>query len=406
MNSPLEQRLKELSNRSSWRLDDGVREETRKRLLMLEAPVTAQTASSLLYSILRLPHDITEMVARPYAIVSLVVVMMLGGWITSVNASLDTLPGDTFYSVKIASEQAQLTFAGTEARNRLHAQFASRRLNEVTTLVERGSTDKDARLKVAIQGLKKKIEAAKNDLKKSPSDAQAIELSRLIDHSKSALDQAISVSESVHDATSTAALVASQGSTDAAHTEVVNVLSSTASDSVVSAGELSRQFTNEVRDILGTTTVLSGRLDLIERVVNASGRTDIEIDIAAQRRALHNVDVAGAQDFAARGGYNRAFELTNAIQRHLRAVELIVASAEIALTKPVTASEVINEDVMIVPETANDKPSVVIESETVIETDVMDEPTTEEETSDEALNVRFEAPLEDSAESPIETPTD
>ncbi|OGL70378.1 hypothetical protein A3B32_00835 [Candidatus Uhrbacteria bacterium RIFCSPLOWO2_01_FULL_53_9] len=406
MNSPLEQRLKELSNRSSWRLDDGVREETRKRLLMLEAPVTAQTASSLLDSILRLPHDITEMVARPYAIVSLVVVMMLGGWITSVNASLDTLPGDTFYSVKIASEQAQLTFAGTEARNRLRAQFASRRLNEVTTLVERGSTDKDARVKVAIQGFEKQIEAAQNDLKKSPSDAQAIELARLIDHSKSALDQAISVSESVHDATSTAALVASQGSTDAAHTEVVNVLSSTASDSVVSAGELSRQFTNEVRDILGTTTVLSGRLDLIERVVNASGRTDIEIDIAAQRRALHNVDVAGAQDFAARGGYNRAFELTNAIQRHLRAVELIVASAEIALTKPVTASEVINEDVMIVPETANDKPSVVIESETVIETDVMDEPTTEEETSDEALNVRFEAPLEDSAESPIETPTD
>lgn len=332
----LEQRLKELSERSQWRLDDGVREETRKRLLLLEAPNVISSVSWV-DGIMRFPHELTEFVSRPYAIVSLVIVMMLGGWITSVNASLDTLPGDTFYPVKIASERAQITFANSQARGRLRAEFASRRLSEVTTLVESGTTDKDARIQVALEGFEKQIDAARDDLKKSPSDAQAVELARLINQSKTALDQAISVSESALDETSTVALVASQGRADAVHTDVVGVLSTTASESSVSANELSRQFTNEVRDILATTTVLSRRLDLVASVIETTGRADIELDVAAQRRALLNVDVAGAQDFAARGGFPRAFEITKSIQRHLRNVELAVARAEIALTKPVEA---------------------------------------------------------------------
>ncbi len=338
MSSPLEQRLKELSEHSSWRLDDGVREETRKRLLLLEAQNIARPVSWV-DGLMRFPHELTEFVSRPYAIVSLVIVMMLGGWITSVNASLDTLPGDTFYPVKIASERAQITFANTQTRGRLRAEFASRRLSEVTTLVESGTTDKDVRIQVALEGFEKQIDAARDDLKKSPSDAQAVELVRLINQSKTALDQAISVSESALDETSTTALVASQGRADAVHSDAVGVLSTTAAESSVSANELSRQFTNEVRDILATTTVLSRRLDLVASVIETTERTDIDLDVAAERRALLNVDVSGAQDFAARGGYPRAFEITKAIQRHLRDVELAVARAEIALTRPIEASE-------------------------------------------------------------------
>ena len=101
-----------------------------------------------------LPGVFTDMVARPMALTSLMIVMVLGGWITSVNASLDTLPGDAFYGVKLVSEKAQLVLASSNTKSKLHAEFASRRLDEIVTLVQ-GEGDSDERqgnVQTAIDG--------------------------------------------------------------------------------------------------------------------------------------------------------------------------------------------------------------------------------------------------------------
>jgi hypothetical protein len=66
-------------------------------------------------------------------------VALLVGGLTSAAASENSLPGDPFYTVKLAVESAQLAVAfDPAARARLHAQFAAVRLSEAQRLIAAG----------------------------------------------------------------------------------------------------------------------------------------------------------------------------------------------------------------------------------------------------------------------------
>ena len=55
----------------------------------------------------------------------------------TVAASMDSLPGDTFYPVKTATEKVQTFFTlGDEAKANLHIKFAQRRIRELESLSE------------------------------------------------------------------------------------------------------------------------------------------------------------------------------------------------------------------------------------------------------------------------------
>jgi hypothetical protein len=78
------------------------------------------------------------------ACVALVFVFAAGG---TVAASSNSVPGDTLYPVKTATEEVQLklTFSGT-AKAKLQAKFAERRAWEMARLAEKGRTAKLAAL--------------------------------------------------------------------------------------------------------------------------------------------------------------------------------------------------------------------------------------------------------------------
>lgn len=76
--------------------------------------------------------------AMAVAAVFLVVLVAGSG---TVAASSDTVPGDTLYSVKTASERVRLFFATSDgARARLEAEFAGRRVREMARIARRGDT--------------------------------------------------------------------------------------------------------------------------------------------------------------------------------------------------------------------------------------------------------------------------
>lgn len=103
--------------------------------------------------------------------------------IGSVSAAFDSIPGDALYSLKIASEKAQLTLASTEdAKTRLHIEFANRRAEEINRIIQTSSPE-DPRMKKAVGNLKQELRTVSNRLSalKDVKKEDAVSLAKLAD---------------------------------------------------------------------------------------------------------------------------------------------------------------------------------------------------------------------------------
>jgi hypothetical protein len=97
----------------------------------------------------------------------------------TVAASTNSLPGETLYPVKRASESAQLFLASPADRAALHATFAGRRLNEIAALVERGAINPET-LTALTTEVAAETEAALADVKNAPAANQTELLNTII----------------------------------------------------------------------------------------------------------------------------------------------------------------------------------------------------------------------------------
>ncbi len=141
-------------------------------------------------------------VLRPVTVLGAMFVLVFGGWITSVNASLQSVPGDTLYNLKIATEKAQIAFAGAgETKVKLQLDFAGRRVEEVARILETPSERKAERLGVAVAELKKGVTTAQESLKQlQSSDPEKVPdvikaLDRKVAEYHISLDKTVSASE-------------------------------------------------------------------------------------------------------------------------------------------------------------------------------------------------------------------
>ena len=169
----------------------------------------AQTSPGWVDVLLRVPRELTDMIARTIALAALFVVMVLGGWITGVNASLDTLPGDMLYPMKLVSEKAQLVLATANSRSKLHAEFATRRLAEVATLVQ--SMSRKRSVCSALDGFQKQMDGVSEDLANQETEDASVELARIIEQKSDELEIVLELTETVKDGTSREARVHTGG---------------------------------------------------------------------------------------------------------------------------------------------------------------------------------------------------
>lgn len=102
---------------------------------------------------------------RPTAVV-LAFVMMISGWVATSKASFESLPGDTFYAVKIAGEKTQL--AWVEVLNnqaqaaQFHLELANRRADEVKKIF--ATPGKRSRAPEVVDGVKQELTAVNQKL--------------------------------------------------------------------------------------------------------------------------------------------------------------------------------------------------------------------------------------------------
>ncbi len=89
------------------------------------------------------------------AVTCLIFFVGIAGCLTTVSASFNSLPGDTLYQIKIATEKMQLVLAQDEAMKiNLQTEFAGRRIEEMTKIVESDSVNKEEIMEKALSDFK------------------------------------------------------------------------------------------------------------------------------------------------------------------------------------------------------------------------------------------------------------
>ncbi|MBT4071539.1 MAG: hypothetical protein HOE80_02340 [Candidatus Magasanikbacteria bacterium] len=108
-------------------------------------------------------------VARAMAVFALIISMVGSGWLASVSASSNSLPGDTLYGVKLATERTKVMVAhatgNNEAVTKYHMASAQKRSKELEQVSE-----EPARVEVGIKELKKSVELTTESLEKTKQD--------------------------------------------------------------------------------------------------------------------------------------------------------------------------------------------------------------------------------------------
>lgn len=107
------------------------------------------------------PRTLVFNVVRPVAVLLVVSIVATSGWVASVDASYNALPGDFLYPAKRASEKTQVAVAGMIGSKKtetiLHSEFAKRRASETKQLVASKDPQKQEKVKESIQDLKIEI---------------------------------------------------------------------------------------------------------------------------------------------------------------------------------------------------------------------------------------------------------
>lgn len=227
-----------------------------------------------LWSVLSLimPQRTVYAVVRPAFIFVVCFSLGTAGWLTTVSASLESLPGDTLYPVKLATEQTQVAVVeamkGKAASTELRLSFVTRRVDEVTKVVAAPAVSAAARqerVDQAVENLKTEVQSVNeklNDVKINNPES-AVLVSQVIERKVDAIQQSLEVAGVT--TSSTAAVVAiAQLKLDA----VAGSASSTTSTAVTT----STPITNTTSTVIvvvpvsesGTTTTI-----VIEPVVRA-----------------------------------------------------------------------------------------------------------------------------------------
>lgn len=102
-----------------------------------------------------------------------VLVLAIGGWTGAVQASQSSLPGDTLYNVKVASEQAQLAvteMVGTKSEKaKLHSKLAKKRAEEVKQIVTNKKKSDNDKTEQTIERMNESISKAQEAITSNKS---------------------------------------------------------------------------------------------------------------------------------------------------------------------------------------------------------------------------------------------
>tara|TARA_Y100000031_G_scaffold155548_1_gene206651 strand:+ start:680 stop:1930 length:1251 start_codon:yes stop_codon:yes gene_type:complete len=291
-----------------------------------------------------------ENMVRPMAVGFATLAVLLGGWTGMVGASFDAVPGDVLYPVKIANEKAQLSLAFSgERKVKLHAEFASRRLDEVVAISASDHPEKEEQVKVAMNNFTREVEAVSQQIEELKADdlEGAAELVMILDRKVEEYETVIEQSKG--DIGEEVAVV--EGVVENADTQVVEVLveNQEVNQEEESAEDLQKKFQKDYAEINQRLNLSVGRIASIEDILYEyylEGEADYYSAVDQGEDILRQIkpELHDAMDVMAVGGYRGAFEKIAEIYDQLDQVETDLAAIEIEITTQISALAVEEEN--------------------------------------------------------------
>ncbi len=114
-----------------------------------------------------LPRRFVYNVLRPATVLLIILSIATSGWIATVDAAYEALPGDWLYPAKRAAEKTRLTVAAVvgdkKTETKLHSEFAGRRAREVKKILAGDDARKEQRATKAIAELKEDIKTVNSE---------------------------------------------------------------------------------------------------------------------------------------------------------------------------------------------------------------------------------------------------
>lgn len=145
-----------------------------------------------------LPRALVHYAVKPVMVFALAFGLVFGGWITTVSASYNSLPGEMLYSVKLATENVQTSLASKPKESKLRTEFAARRVEEVKKIVKDNLPKKEQRVEEAVKHLKSDLETVKVNLEemKKPADnktsaVQAVEVAKAVNEKTTEIQKSL-----------------------------------------------------------------------------------------------------------------------------------------------------------------------------------------------------------------------
>jgi len=162
-----------------------------------------------------MPQRTVYAVVRPAFIFVVCFSLGTAGWLTTVSASLESLPGDTLYPVKLATEHTQVAvieaMKGNAASTELRLSFVTRRVDEVSKVVAApaiSAAARQERVDQAVENLKTEVQTVSeklNDVKINNPES-VVQVAQVIERKVDAIQQSLEVAGVT--TSSTAAVVA------------------------------------------------------------------------------------------------------------------------------------------------------------------------------------------------------
>jgi hypothetical protein len=216
---------------------------------------------------------------RPVMAAFMVIGFGAVGWAASFPTALGSKPGDVLYSLKTASEKAQLTFtADSSARTYLQLEFVGRRANEMAALAESGASDREENIVVAMDSLENEIKNVRRELE----TARSVAVAKAVDRKVAEIHAVVGKTRHLLSQSSQTKMDAMQALADDLSLKAVSVLVADAKSDEEKTDAASR---------------VKERIDVAEKSIAAASTQaseEAKAAIAAAKAALENDDLAEA----------------------------------------------------------------------------------------------------------------
>lgn len=277
---------------------------------------------------------VSETFSKPSIALTSVLFIIFGS-ITTVSASVNSLPGDPLYGVKVVTERAQLQLSSQSRRATLHTEFAERRLQELLEISNQ-YPDRPELLSSVAQAYRRELASIANQVENNKpntiSEASQID-SRLSSLSEKAGNQTENeIAQTLSQET--------KATSNRVIDQVITINESTETSTEVSRRSAQELFTSRYNDVNNRRTMSLGRISVLESHP-ASEQIISNRELLTLKNSIRDLDklLGESLNLAASGGFRAAFENVNNVNQELLGLEAQLTTLEEALIKHLNPPE-------------------------------------------------------------------